>query len=77
MKKERISCHECVRRMYDRIKNDGMSNICDRYEADRVEGISDRRSLSVGAINYSKLWPEASARRIEAQLLGTSRGGRL
>lgn len=31
MEKERISHHESVQRMYERIKQDGLSNIWDRY----------------------------------------------
>ena len=33
MEKDRISYHESVHRMYDRIKKDGMNNLWDRYEA--------------------------------------------
>ncbi len=36
MEGERMSYHESVRRVYDRIKEDGMSNIWDTYE---VQGI--------------------------------------
>ena len=36
MEGERISYHESVRRVYDRIKKDGMSNIRDRYEAQGI-----------------------------------------
>jgi len=36
MEGERISHHESVRRVYDRIKKDGMSNIWDRYEAQGI-----------------------------------------
>lgn len=36
MEGERISYHESVRRVYDRIKKDGMSNIWDRYEAQGI-----------------------------------------
>ena len=40
---ERISYHESVRRAYDRIKEDGMSNIWDRYQAQGTAGNPDQR----------------------------------
>ncbi|MFO7996598.1 MAG: anaerobic carbon-monoxide dehydrogenase catalytic subunit [Dehalococcoidia bacterium] len=43
MERERISYHESVRRMYDRIKKDGMTNIWDRYEAQGMGGNPDQR----------------------------------
>jgi carbon-monoxide dehydrogenase catalytic subunit len=43
MQKERISYHESVRRVYDRIKEDGMNNIWDRYEAQGMGGNPDQR----------------------------------
>ena len=43
MDKERISYHESVRRMYDRIKKDGLTNIWDRYEAQGMGGNPDQR----------------------------------
>ena len=43
MEGERISYHESVRRVYDRIKKDGMSNIWDRYEAQGMGGNPDQR----------------------------------
>ena len=43
MKDERISYHESVRRVYDRIKTDGMNNIWDRYEAQGMGGNPDQR----------------------------------
>ncbi len=43
MEGERISYHESVRRVYDRIKADGMSNIWDRYEAQGLGGNPDQR----------------------------------
>ncbi len=43
MQGERISYHESVRRMYDRIKKDGMTNIWDRYEAQGMGGNPDQR----------------------------------
>lgn len=36
MEEERISYHESVRRVYDRIKKAGMSDIRDRYEAQGI-----------------------------------------
>ncbi len=33
MEGDRISYHESVRKVYERIKKDGMDNIWDRYEA--------------------------------------------
>lgn len=38
MQEERISYHESVRRLYERIKKDGLTNIWDRY---RTQGIGD------------------------------------
>lgn len=43
MERERISYHESVRRVYERIKADGMSNIWDRYEAQGMGGNPDQR----------------------------------
>jgi hydroxylamine reductase (hybrid-cluster protein) len=43
MEGERISYHESVRRVYDRIKKDGMNNIWDRYEAQGMGGNPDQR----------------------------------
>ncbi|MBE0431742.1 MAG: anaerobic carbon-monoxide dehydrogenase catalytic subunit [Dehalococcoidia bacterium] len=43
MEKDRISHHESVRRIYDRIKADGMTNIWDRYEAQGLVGNPDQR----------------------------------
>ena len=36
MEEERISYHASVRRVYDRIKKAGMSNIWDTYEAQGI-----------------------------------------
>ncbi len=38
MEKDRISYHESVRRVYDRIKEDGMNNIWDKYAAQGMGG---------------------------------------
>ena len=46
MQGERISYHESVRRVYDRIKADGMNNIWDRYEAQGMGGNPDQRCPS-------------------------------
>jgi len=43
MEGERVSQHESVRRMYERIKRDGMTNIWDRYEAQGMGGNPDQR----------------------------------
>jgi carbon-monoxide dehydrogenase catalytic subunit len=43
MEGERISYHESVRKVYDRIKKDGMTNIWDRYEAQGMGGNPDQR----------------------------------
>ena len=43
MEKERISYHDSVLRVYDRIKEDGMNNIWDRYEAQGMGGNPDQR----------------------------------
>lgn len=43
MEDTRISHHESVRRMYDRIKKDNMNNIWDRYEAQGMGGNPDQR----------------------------------
>ncbi|UCB42661.1 MAG: anaerobic carbon-monoxide dehydrogenase catalytic subunit [Dehalococcoidales bacterium] len=43
MEGERISYHDSVRRVYDRIKEDGMNNIWDRYEAQGMGGNPDQR----------------------------------
>jgi len=42
MEGDRISQHESVRKMYERIKKDGMDNIWDRYEAQGL-GAPDKR----------------------------------
>jgi len=43
MEGTRISHHESVRKLYDRLKKDGMNNIWDRYEAQGLGGDPDRR----------------------------------
>ena len=43
MEGDRISYHESVRRMYEKIKRDGMNNIWDRYEAQGFGGDPDKR----------------------------------
>jgi len=43
MEKDRISYHESVRRVYDRLKADGMNSIWDRYEAQGMGGNPDQR----------------------------------
>lgn len=43
MEEERISYHASVRQAYKRIKDDGMNNIWDRYEAQGMGGDPDRR----------------------------------
>lgn len=43
MEESRISHHESVRKMYEKIKKDGMSSIWDRYEAQGMGGNPDQR----------------------------------
>lgn len=43
MDRSRISYHDSVLKVYDRIKKDGMSNIWDRYEAQGMGGNPDQR----------------------------------
>ncbi len=43
MDKERISQHESVVKLYEKIKQDGMTNIWDRYEAQGMGGDPDQR----------------------------------
>jgi len=43
MQGERISYHDSVKRIYERIKADGMNNIWDRYEAQGMGGNPDQR----------------------------------
>lgn len=43
MEGDRISYHESVRKVYDRIKKDGMDNVWDRYEAQGVGTDPDKR----------------------------------
>jgi len=43
MEESRISYHESVRKVYERIKQDGMDNVWDRYEAQGMGGDPDRR----------------------------------
>ncbi|HOH26469.1 MAG TPA: anaerobic carbon-monoxide dehydrogenase catalytic subunit [Syntrophorhabdus sp.] len=43
MEDERISYHESIRTMYQRIKQDGMTNMWDRYEAQGMGGNPDQR----------------------------------
>lgn len=43
MEENRISYHQSVRTVYDRIKKDGMDNIWDRYEAQGMGGNPDQR----------------------------------
>ncbi len=51
MEEGRISYHESVRSVYERIKKDGMTNIWDRYEAQGMGGDPDRRcSFCMGGV---------------------------
>lgn len=43
MEGDRISYHESVRKVYDRIKKDGMDNVWDRYQAQGVGTDPDKR----------------------------------
>ncbi len=43
MKDDRISYHGSVRRMYEKIKKDGITNVWDRYEAQGMGGDPDQR----------------------------------
>lgn len=43
MEDDRISYHESIRTVYQRIKQDGMTNIWDRYEAQGMGGNPDQR----------------------------------
>ncbi|MDH5695923.1 MAG: carbon monoxide dehydrogenase, partial [Dehalococcoidia bacterium] len=43
MEGDRISYHESVRKVYERIKEDSMDNIWDRFEAQGMGGDPDRR----------------------------------
>ncbi len=43
MEKSRISYHESVQKLYDKVKADGMTNIWDRYEAQGMGGNPDQR----------------------------------
>ncbi|MGD8629082.1 MAG: carbon monoxide dehydrogenase, partial [bacterium] len=43
MEKARLSHHESVHKMYDRIKKDGMTNVWDRYEAQGLGNNPDQR----------------------------------
>jgi len=43
MEGERLSYHESVRKVYERIKKDGMVNIWDRFEAQGFGGVPDKR----------------------------------
>jgi len=43
MEGDRISQHESVRRLYDKIRKDGMTNIWDRYEAQGLGSNPDQR----------------------------------
>lgn len=45
VEENRISYHGSVRKVYERIKEDGMTNIWDRYEAQGMGGDPDRRCL--------------------------------
>ncbi len=41
MEGDRISYHESVRRLYEKIKKDNMNNVWDRYEAQGFGGDPD------------------------------------
>jgi carbon-monoxide dehydrogenase catalytic subunit len=43
MKEERISYHESIRKMYEKIKKDGMNNVWDRFEAQGFSDDPDKR----------------------------------
>ncbi|MBN1547055.1 MAG: anaerobic carbon-monoxide dehydrogenase catalytic subunit [Syntrophaceae bacterium] len=50
MEKERISYHESVLKVYDRIKQDGMTNIWDRYEAQGFGDPDKRCPFCMGGV---------------------------
>jgi carbon-monoxide dehydrogenase catalytic subunit len=50
MQPERISYHESVRKLYDRIKADGMTNIWDRYEAQGLGDPDKRCPFCMGGV---------------------------
>ncbi|MFX1235089.1 MAG: anaerobic carbon-monoxide dehydrogenase catalytic subunit [Promethearchaeota archaeon] len=43
MEGERLSYHKSVQKVYERVKNDGMTNIWDRFEAQGFGGVPDKR----------------------------------
>ncbi|MFX0026196.1 MAG: anaerobic carbon-monoxide dehydrogenase catalytic subunit [Candidatus Hermodarchaeota archaeon] len=43
MEGERVSYHKSVQKVYERIKNDGMTNIWDRFESQGFGGVPDKR----------------------------------
>ena len=43
MEGTRISQHESVQKVYERVKNDGITNIWDRFEAQGMGGDPDKR----------------------------------
>jgi carbon-monoxide dehydrogenase catalytic subunit len=43
MESDRISYHDSVRTVYERLKKDGMSNVWDRYEAQGFGNDPDKR----------------------------------
>ncbi len=43
MESERISAHESVRTVHERIRNDGLTNVWDRFEAQGMGGDPDKR----------------------------------
>ncbi len=52
MEKERISYHESVQKMYEKIKQDNMTNVWDRYEA---QGLGETRISGVCSV-----WAESA-----------------
>lgn len=43
MEGERLTYHKSVQKVYERVKNDGMTNIWDRFEAQGFAGDPDKR----------------------------------
>jgi carbon-monoxide dehydrogenase catalytic subunit len=50
MEPNRISYHESVQKLYEKLKKDGMTNIWDRYQAQALGDLDSRCGFCMGGV---------------------------
>ena len=77
MEGDRISYHESVRRVYEKIKRDNMNNIWDRYDVQGFSGNPDKRwpfcmggVRCDGVVTLLQLFPKSRMLRWLSMFLG-------